>query len=590
MIGVLTETIGNPAPISIPFVARRQVPDSSLRRPVEPQAVWRFRQSVEYSMTANYAVLDFASRQRESLLQRIYRMGRDQIQWGSEPHWTQTPRRLERAREALQARGEPVNGDTLRAELRRPDLRDPRGYILPADQPDFGTVVKFANALIHAGVVVHRATAPFTIGAVRYPAGSIVVKTAQAFRPHVLDMFEPQEHPDDFPVPGGAPTPPYDSAGWTLAYQMGIEFDRVLDAFDGPFERVTDLLRVPQGMVLGGAAPAGYLFTPRANDSYRAVNRLLAAGVPVIRVADGPLGPGAFYVSARSDAATRIAAATAADLGISFTAAGPPPAGSKAIRRPPRIGLFDQYGGHIPSGWARLVLEQFEFPYEVVYPPALDAGRLRERYDVLVFNDGGLAPALPPPARAPAFDPPLPDDLARRVGAVTADTVERLREFLRDGGSFVAIGSAASGAVSQFGLPLSSHLVETGPDGTARPLPRESYYVPGSVLRVAVDTSHPAAHGLPPAVDVFFDDSPVFRLDAGAAAQGARVVAWFDSVAPLRSGWAWGQHHLHGGAAVVDVPAGAGRVLLVGPEILFRAQSHGTFKFLFNALLTNVDR
>ena len=67
------------------------------------------------------------------------------------------------------------------------------------------------------------------------------MKTAQAFRPHVMDMFEPQDHPDDIPYPGGAPTPPYDSTGYTLAYQMGVKFDRILDGFDGPFVRADGL-------------------------------------------------------------------------------------------------------------------------------------------------------------------------------------------------------------------------------------------------------------------------------------------------------------------------------------------------------------
>ena len=75
------------------------------------------------------------------------------------------------------------------------------------------------------------------------------MKTAQAFRPHVLDMFEPQDHPNDFAYPGGPPIPPYDSAGWTLAYQMGVKFDRVLDAFDGPFEKVTGVARAAAGDV-----------------------------------------------------------------------------------------------------------------------------------------------------------------------------------------------------------------------------------------------------------------------------------------------------------------------------------------------------
>jgi hypothetical protein len=84
--------------------------------------------------------------------------------------------------------------------------------------------------------------------------------------------------------------------------------------------------------------------------------------------------------------------------------------------------------------------------------------------------------------------------------------------------------------------------------------------------------------------DVFFDDSPAFKLGAGAAAAGVKKVAWYDSKTPLRSGWAWGQEVLEGGAAAVSAKVGKGNVLLFGPEILQRAQPHGTFKFLFNGI------
>ena len=89
------------------------------------------------------------------------------------------------------------------------------------------------------------------------------MKTAQAFRPHVLDMFEPQDHPNDIPYPGGPPTPPYDNAGWTLAYQMGVKFDRVLDGFDGPFEQVERPAKPAPGKVDASGA-AGYLLQPRS--------------------------------------------------------------------------------------------------------------------------------------------------------------------------------------------------------------------------------------------------------------------------------------------------------------------------------------
>ena len=83
--------------------------------------------------------------------------------------------------------------------------RDPRGYIIPSDQPDFPTATKFVNALIKGGIVVDRATTDFNVAGKKYPAGSYVILAAQAFRPHLRDMLEPQDHPNDFEYPGGPP-------------------------------------------------------------------------------------------------------------------------------------------------------------------------------------------------------------------------------------------------------------------------------------------------------------------------------------------------------------------------------------------------
>jgi hypothetical protein len=104
------------------------------------------------------------------------------------------------------------------------------------------------------------------------------------------------------------------------------------------------------------------------------------------------------------------------------------------------------------------------------------------------------------------------------------------------------------------------------------------------VLRAAVQTDHPLAWGIDRDVDVFFDNSPAFRLRPDAAHAGTTAVAWYPTATPLRSGWAWGQHYLEGAVAAAEARAGQGRVFLFGPEITFRAQPHGTFKFLFNAI------
>ncbi|NLG62033.1 MAG: peptidase, partial [Candidatus Cloacimonetes bacterium] len=204
MYGLLTETIGNPTPIEIPLIARRQLASNDLPYPVEPQ-VWRFRNSVDYSVTANYAVFDLASQKREQFLYNIYVMGRDAIEKGSRDTWTTWPREIAALEEALRSGSGNGNGadngfrggatgtpEDFARHLRRPEDREPRGYILPSDQPDFQTAGKFIEALLETGIIVHRATSDFTVNGKRYPAGSYVIKTAQSFRPHIIDMFEPQ--------------------------------------------------------------------------------------------------------------------------------------------------------------------------------------------------------------------------------------------------------------------------------------------------------------------------------------------------------------------------------------------------------------
>ncbi len=593
MIGLLTETIGSPTPIRIPFIPSTQLADSNQYDPIEPQ-VWHFRQSIDYSVTANRAVLDIASRNRENFLFNIYRMGRNSIDRGSRDSWTVTPRRVEAAEAALKrtrpaAPSAEADAETSREQfeklLQDPARRDPRGYVIPSDQPDFQTATKFVNTLIKNGVSVQRATAAFSAAGRSYPAGSWIVKTAQAFRPHVLDMFEPQDHPDDIPYPGGPPIPPYDNAGYTLAFQMGVQFTRILDDFSGPFQRADGLQRVPAGRVTGSGA--GYLLSRGPNDSFVAVNKLLAAGEDVSWVTSGAHA-GAFYVAGNPSARGMLDTA-AADLGLNPAGVSAPSGATLKLRKL-RIGLSDRYGGSMASGWTRLIFEQFGFPFDVVFPKTLDAGNLIDKYDVLVFpsdmisaQSGGAGHGGASGGRggSPARIPP---EFENQVGGITAaQTIPQVRKFLEDGGTIVAVGKSTSIA-GLLGLPIANHLVERGPDGAQKPLPAEKYYVPGSILRVAVDRANPVAHGLPDHVDIFFDNDPVFELTPDAALTGIRPVAWFDSSAPLRSGWAFGQSYLDKGIVGVDVPVGKGRLYLFTPEITFRAQPHGTFKLLFNAI------
>jgi hypothetical protein len=143
----------------------------------------------------------------------------------------------------------------------------------------------------------------------------------------------------------------------------------------------------------------------------------------------------------------------------------------------------------------------------------------------------------------------------------------------------IAIAQSAMGAAQVFDLPLTDHLVVNG-----QRLPQEKFYVPGAVLEVALDTANPIAQGMDKTVDVFYDNDPVFTLAPDAASKGVRSIGWYASPSPLRSGWAWGAAALDQGVEMVDATVGQGRLVLFGPEVLFRSQPHGCYKLFFNAL------
>ncbi|HEX3745466.1 MAG TPA: M14 metallopeptidase family protein [Bryobacteraceae bacterium] len=625
MIGILTEIIGSPTPITIPVVPRMQLPTGDWPMPVTP-GPWHYRQSIDYEITNNRAILDLASRYRETFLFNIWRMGMNSIERGSKDYWTVTPKRIDalNAAAGVTARGgrgaEPVvsdlapggggggfgrgggvSMDLYNSVLHDPKLRDPRGYILPADQADFETATEFINALLKNGITCLRATSSFEVAGKSYPAGSYVVKTAQAFRPHVRDMFEPQDHPNDFAYPGGPPNRPYDITGWTLAMQMGVQYDRILDGFDGPFVKIDNLLPPPVMTLSGPSSPAGYLISHEINNSFILTNRLLKAGGDVYwlkqeqKVDGKDLGTGAIWVPS-SPAVRPILEKAAKELGTPVYALAQPPKGDALKIKPIRIGLYDSYGGSMPSGWTRWLFEQYEMPFQVVYPTMLDAGDLKSKFDVIVFvagtlgggrggrGGGGGAGGGRGGGRGRGAAE-VPEEYRATMGRVSPEvTVPALKKFVELGGTLVTIGSSTSGAVSDFDLPVKSYLTEMGADGKEHNLPADKFYIPGSLLKMNVDNTNPVAYGMPKTVDVFFDNSPVYQLQPTVEMQKTSPVGWFSGKTVLDSGWAWGQQYLDGGTAVAESTVGEGKVVLLGPEVNFRDQPHATYKLLFNSL------
>ncbi len=548
MIGILTETYGSPNPAPLPFVEKYQIPSTDVPLPVEGGKMWHLRDSLEYEISANYAILDYASRYRERVLFDFYRAGRNSVDRGSKDSWSRYPSRIAK-----------YGADALK----KPELRDARAYVVPSDQHDFATATKFIKKLMECGIEVQRLTKDNG----NWQKGSFVVLCDQSYRPHILDMFEPQDHPNDFQFPGGPPIPPYDNAGYTLAFQMGVKFGRVLETPKLDTEKVdlNHLDGMPPLSTDGNA-----IFLPASqNDSFTIANRAWKQG---LMVGSQPWG-----IEVQGDPA-KLKGLTSGIANLVATTHGP--AGGFATIQKPRIALWDQYGGSMESGWTRFTLEQFGFDFDVVYPPDLDSMDLRSKYDIIIFPNGAgvrgnrAGGGGNAPANNLAEDMTIPFRYRLRMGSMSAETITRIEKFVRDGGHIFCIGSAATSFAQQMKLPIKSAIVDD--KGVA--LPNTKFYIPGSVLQLKLESSR-LTRGMEETVDVMFDNSPAFKVSGDAKAVGT-----YNSDKPLRSGWAWGQEVLKGSAGVIDVTLGKGQVVLVGPEILFRGQNHGAYKLLMNAI------
>jgi hypothetical protein len=589
MIGLLTEIIGSPTPSKIPLVPARLIPNSATPYPIEPQQ-WYFKNSIDYSVSLNYAVLNYASRHKDELLYNIYTMGKNSIDAGNKDTWTKSPKKVELLNDVLKPEKKEVNGDSSQSDpyskvYKNKALRDPRGYIIPIDQSS--TATSFINILINSGIKVQRAKERFTYAGKKYEQGTYIVKTNQAFRPHVIDMFEPQDHPNDFQYPGGPPVRPYDAAGWTPAFTMGIQFDRILEDFDGPFENIAYGEVQKNGYYAEVASHSniiGITFSAKDNASYIAVNEFLLKGATVYKNKD------TYFVECDHKdtfGIRKLSLKLFKENNVSFDEVSEKPKDANLIVKPLRVALWDRYGGSMSSGWVRWIFEQYHFPFNLIYAKEIDAANLNDKYDVIVFVEGAI-PALKGGAsafeeRAPKQND-IPEMYKAQLGSITAQkSIPALQSFLNNGGRVVTIGSSANLAY-HLNLPVRNALVEMV-NGVERNLPGEKFYIPGSIMQVEINNNYLPNWGMPNKADVYFSSSPVFKLAPDAIAQKQVIpLAWFATTSTLRSGWAFGQSYLQDGVAAFEANVGKGKLFVYGPEITFRAQTHSTYKMLFNQL------
>ncbi len=486
-------------------------------------------EAVRYHLVASLGTLDVAQKNREDFLYTFYLMGRDAIQAGE-------------------------SGDPFAYVVALPDQHDP------------GEALELLTALRRGGIRVERSTSSFEAGGRSYPEGTYVLPAAQAFRAHLLDLMEPHEHPHREIYPGGPPEPPYGGlAGYTLPIQMGVSAVRIDEPFAVETEPL-DRIPVPSARIAGTGDT--WLIPTTENRVATAFQRLLAGGFEPRRSvepveADGIKFPAGTLILETDAAGSTQVEAIVSDAGVRARRTATAPTIRSNEVRASRIALYQPWTGNMDEGWTRWLLGHYGIPYRALTDQDIRAGRL-EDVDVILFAAQGARSILRghPPDR-------MPEPYTGGLGDEGADQLAR---FARAGGRLVALDEATDFLIYEFDLPVSNALAG---------LELQAFFIPGSLIRIDVDTAHPVAFGMPAEAAAFFQGSRAFEV----IEPGPEIAARYALNDLLMSGWEVGaDEYLAGRAAVVRVPFGEGDMVLIGFRPQFRAQPAGTFKLLFNAL------
>ena len=555
MMGILTEaaSVNIASPIFQPLLSlkghRRGLSEYAQQTNFPepwPGGWWRMRDIIEYEKAAADSILSIVAKQKEMFLTNFYKMGLDAVEKGEE---------------------EP-----------------PRAFLVPTDQRDVNAALKMLQILQRGGVKIHQANANFTADGVEYPAGTYVVSMAQPFRAHAKDLLEAQHYPRRIPAPGAPPERPYDIAGWTLPLQMGVKVIKVVNAFGADLAFVEEIPKTAGKLHLEGVDfqdAVVYALRNQTNLETVALNRLLQKDGYTIYQQQGetvwkdlhlPRGT----IILKSD---RIPGSDSAELrhfaeslGIEIYALNQRFVDVKAELRQPRLGLYKPWVASIDEGWTRWVLEEHEFPYRNLTDAEIRAGDLAEWYDAIILPDMKASRMIEGHAEGS-----LPPEY---VGGIGLEGVANLRTFVEQGGTLICLNWATEVPMKHFGLEITNALEpnQSNPQKSAG----TEFFCPGSLLRVFVETTHPIGYGLEREMAVFFKSGPAFE------ARGGKKVAAYPNFNPLMSGWIEGEKRIRQKGALWEVKLGKGHVILFGFKPQHRAQSHGTFKLLFNAIYYSV--
>ncbi len=552
-IGLLSEmaSVKIASPI---YIDPTELPKSYIEKRIQfpdpwPGGWWRLRDLVDYELILSKSLIKTAHMYKEDILYNYYQMNMDNI------------------REGLKGK--------------------PFAFVIPEKQNDYPTTIRMLKKLKFGGVQIHQAKKDFMAGGRPYPAGSFIVFMAQPYRPYAQALLEKQKYPDMRQYPGGPPIPPYDNAGWTLPLQMGVKCDRIEKPFTADAEKLAE---IPIPSCSPPADDATYfLLDSRVNASYTAVFALMKETTEIFRSKDPVTGDGycaasgSFIIKNTSEVKQAlpklIATLHIKPLEIKDFSSIP-----KAPVKKQQIGLYQSWRSNMDEGWTRYVLDDLSIPYITLRNKDFKTKNLnlKKKFGVIIFASENadiikLGKRSPSSSYSRRYSGNMPKEYE---GGIGKEGITALNKFVEQGGILVTLNDACGLIFKEFTSPARNALERVD---------RSKFFCPTSILRVNVKTTTPIGYGFSEEAAVMFARSTAISTRMPSGDWDRTVVASFPKENVLLSGWLLGEDMISRKAAVVDTKYKKGHIILIGIRCQHRAQSHGSYKFLLNALLYPVS-
>ncbi len=498
---------------------------------------WHVRNIVEQQKVAVLAAIDIAARNRETVLKNAYLKAKRQTERGAE--------------------------GTV-------------AFIIPDEQHDAITANKMVTVLLNQGIEVLQSSKQFNHEGRVYGSGTYVVPMTQPKRGVIRWLLGRTYYPDnDFTrFRDGSPIRPYDMSTDNISEYMGVRVDPVNTKVDVNLTKITAV----ENKWSVNKGQYGYLIDGRLNESFRAFNLLINENVEVKRVDKNGdhVRAGDFIVSPNVD--PKILNKVASKTGIEFGALNENVYEENRIVNRLRIGMYQRYlGGNMDEGWTRLLLENFEFPYSSIMDNELKMGELKKKYDIIILPDDNLSTMTGEnmsdyaKKRWESYPPEFRTGFGKKG-------VDALKEFVQVGGTLLTFGNAGELPIKEFKLPIRN-VVENKSS--------KEFWAPGSTLKLDIDTNNHFAYGMPEnGLVLFVNNNDVYQVLTSKKNHFVERIATYVDRDIMQSGWLIGEDVIANKAAMVSVKMDMGQVVLIGFRPQHRVQTHGTFKFVFNALLS----